>query len=69
MIHLYFYFDKVSDSSNAANERNKRSDVTSLDTEVISDDQVSCTITKFIRPGEAQIGVVLTAAALKAMHL
>ncbi|XP_050727563.1 uncharacterized protein LOC127004154 isoform X3 [Eriocheir sinensis] len=52
-----------------ADEGNERTVVTALDTKVISDDQVSCTITKFTRPGEAQIGVVLTAAALKAMYL
>lgn len=68
-MHLYFYFNKVCYATNAANEENERVAVTSLDTEVVSDNQVSCTITKFTRPGEAQIGVVLTAAALKAMYL
>lgn len=66
---LHFHFVKVSHASNAAVEGRERSSVISLNTEVLSDDQVSCTITKFTRPGEAQIGVVLTAAALKAMYL
>ncbi|XP_045131181.1 uncharacterized protein LOC123516133 isoform X6 [Portunus trituberculatus] len=50
-------------------EGREKSIVVELDTEVLADDKVACTITRFTRPGEAQLGVALTPTAVKAMYL
>lgn len=68
-IRINIFINKAHEVSITAEEGREKSIVVELATEVLADDQVGCSITRFTRPGEAKLGVTLTPTAIKAMYL